>query len=131
MAAMAARQPTTAVGSAKPRIGPPVPARAAWKDFAAFAKGIGIELFPWQQHVARYLTAKGLGERWLYREVAVIVARQNGKTTMLVPLIVQRLLAGQSIMHTAQNAKLPREVHELVADSLMAHYPGELPSKRA
>jgi phage terminase large subunit-like protein len=77
------------------------------------------------------LTAKGDGDRWLYREVAVIVARQNGKTTLLIPLIAQRLLAGQSIMHAAQNARLPREVHEEVVDLLREHYPKELAAKRS
>jgi hypothetical protein len=119
------------VGHARPRLGPPVPARSGWGDFTQFAKGLGIDLFPWQQHAARFLTAKGDGDRWLYREVAVIVARQNGKTTLLIPLIAQRLLAGQSIMHAAQNARLPREVHEEVVDLLREHYPKELAAKRS
>jgi hypothetical protein len=50
------------------------------------------------------------------------VARQNGKTTLLVPLIVQRLLAGQRVMHTAQNRELPREVFGLVADLLVKQH---------
>jgi hypothetical protein len=119
------------VGRQKPRIAPPMPARSKWQEFRDFAKRIDLELFPWQEYAGRYLNATTPDDRWLYREVAVIVARQNGKTTLLVPLIVQRLLDGQRVMHTAQNAKLPRDVHDLVATTLQEHFPDELPRKRA
>jgi hypothetical protein len=118
-------------GREKPRLAPPVPANKDWREFHDFAKAIGIDLFPWQDYAARYLTAATADLRWLYREVAIIVARQNGKTTLLVPLIIQRLLKGQRIMHTAQNAKLPREVHDIVAVTLQQHYADELPKRRA
>ena len=118
-------------GSALPRIAPPVPLRSELKAYRDLSAKIGIRLYPWQETAAKYLTAKAPTGRPLYREVAIIVARQNGKTTLLVPLIVQRLLAGQSIMHTAQNAKLPREVHDLVALALLEHFPDELPKTRA
>src|SRR5512139_1081217 len=88
-------------GRPKARLLPPTPARSQVRDFEATARAIGIELMPWQVTAARYLTALGPGSTWLYPEVALIVARQNGKTTMLVPLIVSRLLAGQRVMHTA------------------------------
>ena len=87
-----ARPRTQPKGAERPRLAPPVPANSGWREFTDFSSSIGIDLFPWQQYVARYLTATA-GDHWLYREVAVIVARQAGKTTLLVPLIVQRLLA--------------------------------------
>ena len=74
---------------------------------------------PWQREAAKYLTSDA-------REVAVIVARQNGKTTLLIPLILQRLLQGQRIMHTAQDRVLPREVFVEVAELLVKHYPNML-----
>lgn len=116
-------------GRDRPRIAPPVPARSGAKAFATFSASIGLELRPWQKTVARYLTAEGLLGRWLFREVAIIVARQNGKTAILVPLIVSRLLAGQRIMHTAQNRDLPREVFYLVADIMFAKYPELFPER--
>jgi hypothetical protein len=116
-------------GSPTPRIAPPVPARSQLEDFVACSKEIGIELFPWQRTAARYLTALGRGNTWLYREVAIVVARQNGKTTMLVPLIVKRLREGQRIMHTAQNRELPREAFSQVADIMQAKYGTELKSR--
>jgi hypothetical protein len=108
-------------GHARPRIGPPLPAKSAVADFTQLAQTLGISLFPWQRTAARYLTASAQ-RGWLYREVAIIVARQNGKTTLLVPLIIHRLLSGQRVMHTAQNRELPREVFGEVAELLVKHY---------
>jgi phage terminase large subunit-like protein len=122
------REPEPLFGQEKPRLAPPTPARSLVDDFIKTAKDIGIDLFPWQVVVARYLQARGPGEAWLYRHVAVIVARQNGKTRLLVPLIVSRLRMGHRIMHTAQDRNLPREVYSEVAD-IMAASPGELAVK--
>lgn len=127
MAALPAEKRRKAlVGSLRPRVAPPVPARSTAKGFNETAASLGIELWPWQQTAARYLTALGQGDRWLYREVAVIVARQNGKTELLIPLIVGRLLEGKRVMHTAQNRELPREIHRRLGTLLLEHYPMEI-----
>ncbi len=106
-------------GSASPRLAPPIPARSLLREYEAAAKELGIKLMPWQRTAARYLTAtNGTGARgrprananlWKYREVAIAVARQNGKTELLLPLIRQRLAMGRRLLHTAQNRSLPRE----------------------
>src|SRR6185503_5166899 len=54
--------------------------------------------------------------RWQYPEVAIVVARQNGKSTLLIPRILWGLEHGERIMHTAQNRTLPREIFEQVAE---------------
>jgi hypothetical protein len=126
---LAELRPAAVVGRATPRIAPPLPARSDLAAFRKTAAAVGYSLYPWQDTAARYLTAKGTGDRLLYREVAVIVARQNGKTTLLVPLIVSRLLAGKRIMHTAQNRELPREVFGLVADIMLAKHWSKLRGK--
>src|SRR5262249_36743348 len=72
----------------------------------------------------------GPGDRFLWREVAIVVARQNGKTTLLVPLIVARLVAGRRMMHTAQNRELPREVFEQVATIIEREFYDLLPRRR-
>ena len=115
MSALALPVPTV-FGHAKPRLAPPVPAKSDLKGFRVVAGDIGITLMPWQEVAARYLEAIGPDKRHLYGEVAIIVSRQNGKTTELIPLIVKRLRAGRRIMHTAQNRDLPREVFAEVAD---------------
>jgi hypothetical protein len=128
MALTAASRRKPLEGREHPRLAPPTPARSDVADFVKVAEELGIGLFPWQKTAARYLTAKGQGNRWLYRHVAIVVARQNGKTKLLVPLIVQRLRMGQRIMHTAQDRNLPREIYSEVAD-IMAASPGELAVK--
>jgi phage terminase large subunit-like protein len=113
---LAVRAARPLVGHAKPRIAPPTPARSDLAGFRTVAREIGISLMPWQATAARHLEARASDGRHLYQEVCVVVARQNGKTEELVPLIVKRLRAGRRIMHTAQNRELPREVFARVAD---------------
>src|ERR1044072_2850525 len=84
---------------------------------------------PWQDTAGRYLEALAPDDRHLYREVAIIVARQNGKTETLVPLITKRIRAGRRVMHTAQNREPPREVFGRVAAAMETHFPSELRSK--
>jgi hypothetical protein len=102
------------VGSVLPRMAPPLPAKSKVDDFVKTAAGSSISLLEWQQLAGRYLTATG-PEGWLFREVAIVVARQNGKTELLVPRILMDLRAGKRILHTAQNRTLPREVFMRVA----------------
>ena len=116
-------------GSDRPRIAPPMPARSGLADFEQTAKDVDIELMPWQRHAARYITAVAPSGKPLYREVAVVVGRQNGKTTLLIPLVVQRLLEGRRVMHTAQDRALPREIFDAVSDIMLDKYQGELKGK--
>ena len=73
MVAEAVRRPKPLLGHAKPRIAPPVPARSGWRELRDFSASIGITLRPWQETAARFLTATGPDDNWLYREVAVVV----------------------------------------------------------
>ena len=124
------RRPTTKLrGRVTPRLAPPVPARSDLKAYKATAEAIGLDLMPWQENAARYVEALGADGRRLYREVAIIVARQNGKSKILVPLFVKRLLAGQKIMHTAQDRALPREIFGVVAELMWEHYPQLFPMR--
>ena len=103
-------------GRAKPRISPPTPAKSDLAAFRETAVGVGIVLMSWQVSAARYLEATGRDGRHLFREVAIVAARQNGKNEILVPLIVKRLRAGKRIMHTAQDRSVPRDIFYRVAD---------------
>lgn len=80
---------------------------------------------PWQLIAARILLGVTTWRlpwrgRWIYPEAALVVARQNGKTTFLVPRIVMGLRSGERIIHTAQNRELPRETFGMVADVMGA-----------
>lgn len=59
-----------------------------------------------------------LGPRglWLWSIFVLVVARQNGKSEILVPRIRRALKVGERVVHTAQDRSLPREVFERVAD---------------
>jgi hypothetical protein len=102
------------MGVQTPRMAPPRPAKSRMDEFHKAAADANIKLLPWQETAGLYLTATG-PEGWLYREVAIVVARQNGKTELLVPRILMDLRAGKRILHTAQNRTLPREVFMRVA----------------
>lgn len=84
------------------------------------AESMGIRLMPWQETAARYLTAKGKGKKRLYREVCIVVARQNGKTSLMKPHIIRSLRAGRRVLHIAQTRELPREMFGIIADALSA-----------
>lgn len=114
-------------GHAKPRLAPPLPARSDLAGFKEVATEVGITLMPWQETAARYLEAQAADGRHLYREVGIVVSRQNGKTTLLVPKIIKRLRAGRRIMHTAQDRSVPREVFYLVAEAIWDQYPELFP----
>jgi hypothetical protein len=91
-----------------------MPAKSRVDEFIKAAASANIQLLDWQQNAGRVLTATG-PDGWLYQEVAIVVARQNGKTELLVPRILMDLRAGKRILHTAQNRTLPREVFMRVA----------------
>lgn len=113
-----------AVGKASPRIAPPVPTRSVIAEYRQAAADIGMKLVPWQDRAGRYMTAID-GKRWRYREVCIVVGRQNGKTEMLKPRILMGLRRGERILHTAQNRTVPRETfldlaRQLAKDPLLA-----------
>lgn len=117
------------VGSASPRIAPPRPLRHGLAGYREEAAALDIVPMPWQDTAASYITALGPDDAWLYREIAAVVGRQNGKTTLVKPLIVARLKAGRHIMHIAQVRELPRIMFEAIADALEA-FPELFPTRR-
>ncbi len=107
-------------GIADPRLAPPVPVASQVEAYKTGAKDLGLRLMPWQVIAARFLTATA-GKKWRYREVCIVVARQNGKTTLLLPLILMALRRGDKVLHTAQNRALPRETFLQLARLLGGH----------
>lgn len=103
------------MSSVAPRVAPPIPRRSRYREFREAAQLCGVRPMPWQVIAARTLLGWYRG-RWRYPEAALVVARQNGKTTFTVPRIVMGLRSGERITHTAQDRSLPREVFLEVAD---------------
>ncbi len=113
------------LGSPTPRIAPPVPSKTAVRDFDAAATSLGINLFPWQKTVGKYLYALGPRDQWLWPEVAVIVARQQGKTSLLLPHILHRMTMGRRVLHAANHRDLPRtSVFTKLVDIVLDRFPG-------
>jgi len=107
-----------------------MPAISDAKAFGELAKAIGWPLFPWQQTAARYLTARKPDGTHQWAEVAIVVGRQNGKTTLLLPLVISRMLKGRRVMHTAQNRSLPRDFFDVLTSTIEEHYPEQLRDRR-
>ena len=104
------------LGSPLPRLGvdlDPAPLDELRKDAAA----LGIELMPWQEYALAVAEARNPDGSFLFGEVADVVARQNGKSTKLAPLIRKRLREGRRILHAAQDRIIPRRIFHRVAGS--------------
>lgn len=117
------------LGHPTPRIAPPVPARSDLPAFRVTADAMGLKLMAWQETAARYLTATKPDGTLRYREVCIVVARQQGKTTLMKPYIIRALRAGKHVMHIAQNRELPRHMFGMIADAL-SEEPDLFPKRR-
>ena len=84
-------------------------------EIARVARLLGIELMPWQRHVVDIATQYRLdaqGQRaYKYRTVVVTVPRQSGKTTLMTPVRVHRIMTrpGIDAFSTAQTGKAARD----------------------
>lgn len=86
---------------------PRTPSRQTYGGHVArIAEALGTPLMPWQRLVADVaLEVDPATGRLAYREVRLTVPRQSGKTTLLLPVMVQRALGfggRQQIVYTAQ-----------------------------
>jgi len=120
-------------------VSPPIPAKSLASEYEAAATDLGITLMPWQKLAARYMTGlrvhrgrprKDAHPEWAFRECCIVVARQNGKSELLVPRIVMGLRSGEHILHTAQNRDLPRKTFLRVA-ALIAADPDTISVRKA
>ena len=74
------------------------------------SQGLRLTLRPWQQYALRVITAVDEQDKWLYPEVALVAARQNGKTKILLPRVMMGLARGERMLHAAQVREISREV---------------------
>lgn len=70
---------------------------------AAVAASLGVDLMPWQRHAAA-VALEHAGGVLSYRDVAIAVPRQSGKTTLILAVIAHRMLSapGQRVTYTCQ-----------------------------
>lgn len=104
--------------------------RSLVAEYQAIGRDLGIQLFPWQDVAADFLMATGRGRRWKWSDVCIVVARQNGKTELLLPRIVHGLWEGESIVHTAQIRTLPRRLFLRVARHFERKHPFDVAEVR-
>jgi phage terminase large subunit-like protein len=77
------------------------------KRIAALAKALGKPLMPWQQQVVDVATEHEPDGTYRYEMVLVTVPRQSGKTTLVGPVQLDRILMndGVKVFYTAQTGK--------------------------
>jgi hypothetical protein len=77
------------------------------KRIAALAKALGKPLMPWQQQVVDVATEHEPDGTYRYETVLITVPRQSGKTTLVGPVQLDRILMndGAKVFYTAQTGK--------------------------
>lgn len=83
-----------------------------------FAEGLGIELLPWQKWALIHALELLPDGSYRFRTVLVMVARQNGKTTLVKVLTLWRMLEDQArlVVGTSTNMEYAREAWAAVVD---------------
>ena len=81
-------------------------------DFIEFCESIGFTLLPWQQFLAHEICKVREDGNWHFKEVAVIIARQNGKSTFMQLMILWRMYALEQKLqvHTAHKLNTSSEI---------------------
>src|SRR5258708_9753106 len=84
-------------GDGRPRLWsfPPGGVSSAAQEFIELAALCGLILDPWQRWVLEHMLAEGADGLWLCYEILLIVARQNGKGSILAA----PELAGPFVLH--------------------------------
>lgn len=73
---------------------------------------LGLVLMPWQRHVLDVALELNDRGNFVYRQIGVTVARQNGKTTLVLPWVcwrMERFGGRQRSIYTAQDGVSARE----------------------
>lgn len=80
-------------------------------EFCEFADSIGVDLFPWERWLALHALELRADGMLRFRTVILLVARQNGKTTVLklLALFWMYVLGRQLVIGTAQNLDIAEE----------------------
>lgn len=105
------------LGSELPRLWTPplrelTPETSKGFECIAFAEGIlGIELLPWQKWLLIHALELAEDGSFRFRTVVLLVARQNGKSTLMQVLTLWRMYvdAAKLIIGTAQNLDIAEE----------------------
>jgi hypothetical protein len=88
-----------------------------------FCESIGYELLPWQKWLSHEICKVDEFDRWHFKEVGVIISRQNGKSTFMQLMILWRMFAlGQKLqVHTAHKLTTSSEIFWKIDDVIQSH----------
>jgi len=92
-------------------------------DFIEWCESIGFDLLPWQQFLAHEICKVTEDDKWYFKEVGVIISRQNGKSTFMQLMILWRMFAlGQKLqVHTAHKLTTSSEIFWKIDDTIQSH----------
>ena len=81
-------------------------------QFIEFCESIGFKLLPWQQFLAHEICKVTEDDKWYFKEVGVIISRQNGKSTFMQLMILWRMYALEQKLqvHTAHKLTTSSEI---------------------
>jgi len=118
-------QPQTAYrGVTEPRIWTKSPELPSYGiDFIEWCESIGFNLLPWQMFLAHEICKVTEDDKWYFKEVGVIISRQNGKSTFMQLMILWRMFAlGQKLqVHTAHKLTTSSEIFWKIDDTIQSH----------
>jgi phage terminase large subunit-like protein len=92
-------------------------------DFIEFCESIGFELLPWQKWLAHEICKVDENDRWHFKEVGIIISRQNGKSTFMQLMILWRMFGlGQKLqVHTAHKLTTSSEIFWKIDDVIQSY----------
>lgn len=92
-------------------------------DFMEFCESIGFELLPWQKWLAHQICKVDENDKFYFKEIGVIISRQNGKSTFMQLMILWRMYAlGQKLqVHTAHKLTTSSEIFWKIDDTIQSH----------
>ena len=92
-------------------------------DFIEWCESIGFNLLPWQMFLAHEICKVTEDDKWYFKEVGVIISRQNGKSTFMQLMILWRMFAlGQKLqVHTAHKLTTSSEIFWKIDDTIQSH----------
>ena len=92
-------------------------------DFMEFCESIGYTLLPWQQFLAHEICKVNEDDKWFFKEVGVIISRQNGKSTFMQLMILWRMFALKQKLqvHTAHKLTTSSEIFWKIDDAIQGH----------
>ena len=91
-------------------------------DFIEFCESIGFNLLPWQQFLAHEICKINEDGKWYFKEVGVIISRQNGKSTFMQLMILWRMYALEQKLqvHTAHKLTTSSEIFWKIDDTIQS-----------